>query len=435
LLLYRQWLRGQSFVAWRHPQRCSIFDELGAILASARVEPSTIIDQYVFFTEQAAPDRVPMIEANFLWRDHRDQRVRTFMQQTWEHLARFQSWRDQPGIAYLMWKTGVQPAIMPDRLGTSRDNEFARKFTHKPSGQTKPSAAPRARPRRLVWVYSNTLRSTASTVMRADQLAEIAQQHLTGNVEASIVNEARLDEQRDTLLVLTKGFLKRASVDDLARLKQRGNTLCADYVDHPERPELHELVDVYIAASIRQYIHFVETYADKAVHLLSHHADPRLAGITGPEDYCNVGYFGEIINARYATELQGKIDFCLVDTKYADTGWLQRLRHCNAHYAVRNRRPIDGFKPFLKGFTAAHCRSNLIVPRGESDAIYYLTSDYPYLLEDEGLNSVLYMIDRVKDSFGSDEWRRGLEIMDSVRRRSSRKQVASELEALVDRYG
>ena len=282
LLLYRQWLRGQSFVAWRHPQRCSIFDELGAILASSRAEPSNIIDQYVFFAEQSVPDRVPMIEANFLWRDHRDHRVRNFMQQAWEHLVRFESWRDQPGIAYLMWKTGIQPAVMPDRLGTSRDNEFAHKFTHKPSNSMPPAPTPRRGSRRLVWVYSDKLRATASTVMRGDQLADIAHQRLTGKVKSSVVNEAGLEEQRDALVVLTKGFLKRAAVDDLVCLKQHGNTLCADYVDHPERPELHELIDVYIAASIRQYIHFVDTYADKAVHLLSHHADPRLAGTTGP---------------------------------------------------------------------------------------------------------------------------------------------------------
>ena len=434
-LLYRQWLRGQSFVAWRHPQRCSIFDELSVILASSRAEPSRIIDQYVHFAEQSVPERVPMIEANFLWRDHRDRRLQRFMQQVWEHLVRFQSWRDQPAIAYLMWKTGFQPAIMPDRLGTSRDNEFAHKFIHKSSKQTTPSPTQRLGSRRLVWVYSDKLRATASTVMRGYQLADIARNHFAGKVEAYVVNEARLEEQRDALVVLTKGFLKRASVDDLERLKRSGNIVCADYVDNPERPELHELIDIYIAASIRQYIHFVDTYADKAVRLLSHHADPRLAGTTGPDDYCNVGYFGEIINARYAAELQGKIDFCLVDTKLADTGWLQRLRHCNVHYAVRNRRPIDGFKPFLKGFTAAHCRSNIIVPRREGDAIYYLTSDYPYLLEDDGFNSVLYMIDRVKASFGSDEWRQGLEIMESVRRRSSLEQVSSEIGALVNCYG
>ena len=137
--------------------------------------------------------------------------------------------------------------------------------------------------------------------------------------------------------------------------------------------QLHEAIDIYIAASIRQYIHCSKLTPTKSVHFLSHHADPRLAG-RGPDDYCNIGYFGEIINARYAAELQGKIDFCLVDTKFADTGWIPRLGHCNVHYAVRNRRPIDGLKPFLKGFTAAHCRSNIIVPkkRGRRDLLFDL---------------------------------------------------------------
>ena len=92
---------------------------------------------------------------------------------------------------------------------------------------------------------------------------------------------------------------------------------------------------------------------------------------------------------------------------------------------MRNRRPIDGLKPFLKGFTAAHFRSNIIVPKLEGDAIYYLSADYPYLLEDESFQSVLKMIARVKASFGSEEWYRGLEIMESVRRRSRSRSEAS----------
>ncbi|MGZ8416901.1 MAG: hypothetical protein ACXWVQ_07940, partial [Methyloceanibacter sp.] len=59
----------------------------------------------------------------------------------------------------------------------------------------------------------------------------------------------------------------------------------------------------------------------------------------------------------------------------------------------------------------------------------------PYLLEDESLQSVLDMIDRVKASFASDEWHRGLEIMASVRRRSSPEQIGSELATLLTRLG
>jgi hypothetical protein len=45
----------------------------------------------------------------------------------------------------------------------------------------------------------------------------------------------------------------------------------------------------------------------------------------GPEEYCNIGYFGEIANARHASELQGIIDFC------ARTRWSSRAagsRNC-----------------------------------------------------------------------------------------------------------
>ncbi len=431
--LYSLWLRGRPFIAWRHPQRGSVFDELHVLLASSRADPSGIIDQYVFFSEQGVPDDVPMIEASFLWRDHRDTQVKLLMERLWDHLSSFKSWRDQPGLAYLMWKTAILPAVLPDRLGTSRDNEFAYKFAHKkPTAKPVPATARRA-PKRLIWIYRDKFSAVASTLLRGHQLAELAKQRLEGKVEIGVANETHLGEQRDSILVLTKGFLKHATLGEIAQLKLRGNIICADYVDDPERVDLREAIDVYIAASIRQYIHYSDAYPEKVVHLVSHHADPRLGGIKGPDRYCNIGYFGEIVNARYAAELQGMIDFCLVNTKLAETSWIARLGHCNVHYAVRNRRPIDGFKPFLKGFTAAHCHSNIIVPKTESDAIYYLGSDYPYLLEDEGLGSVLEMIERVKASFGGEEWNRGLEIMESVRRRSSPEQIGSEIEALLSR--
>ena len=433
--LYWRWLRGQPFVAWRHPQRSSAFDELEVLLASSRADPSGIIDQYVLFAEQGVPDYLPMIEASFLWRDHRDTQVRMLMERLWDHLTSHQSWRDQPGLAYLMWKTGIRPAVLPDHLGTSRDNGYMRKFAHKRFTADQALSSSSCSDKRLTWVCRDKFSAVASTLMRGYQLADIARQHLDGKAEIEVVNEKRVSEQRNAILVLTKGFLKEATLDDLAQLKQQGNIVCADYVDDPERNSLHEAIDVYIAASIRQYIHCSELYPDKSVHLVSHHADPRLSGMEGPKSYCNIGYFGEIVNARYASELQGKIDFCLVNTKFADSGWIPRLGHCNVHYAVRNRRPIDGLKPFLKGFTAAHCHSNIIVPKLEGDAIYYLSADYPYLLEDESFQSVLEMIARVKASFGSEEWHRGLEIMESVRRRSSPEQIGSELEMLITRFG
>ena len=271
--------------------------------------------------------------------------------------------------------------------------------------------------------------------MRGRQLSEIARLHLEGDVEVAYVDESAVHGLSESIVILTKSFLKGTTREELNALKNARNIVCVDFVDDPVRNELDECVDVYIAASILQFVHLSEARPDKLVHLISHHADPLIAGRMVPEECCNIGYFGEMANVLYSKELRGVIDFCQVDTKVARTDWMLRLRHSNVHYAVRNRRPIDGYKPFLKGFTAARCQANIIVPLNESDARYYLGSDYPYILKDDSLRSVLEMIDYVKDSFGGPDWNRGLEIMTSVRERCSPTQIASEIRALVARLG
>ena len=452
LLLYRRWLKNEFFVAWAHPERSGVYEEVEANLVGLRHPPAPLIDQYAYFRSRGVPDHSGLIEASFLWRDHRDVRVRKLMEQWWDLLVRYGSYRDQPALGYLMWKTGVRPDLMPDYLGTSRLNEFFFRLPHRQTaldlGQangTRRSAADEitnrvdpTRKRRLatpclIWVYRNKFRTVASTLMRGHQLSELARARLD-STQVNYIDEHHLGTARDSILILTKGYLKDASIDELAGLKARGNIICADYVDDPERDDLHEGIDVYIAASIAQFVHYSGNYPDKPVHLITHHVDPRIRHIRGPKGYCNIGYFGEIANAAYASELQGVIDFCLTNTQSGDGSWIPRLRHCNVHYAVRSQRLSGSFKPFLKGFTAARCNSNIIVPIDESDARYYLGSDYPYLLQDGSLTSVLEMIEYAKESFGGSDWRRGLKMMQSVRAKCDRKQLESEIRTLVARY-
>ena len=114
LLAYQTWLKGTPFAAWRHPTHACIYEELELILEALRHEPDAIVDQYEFLRAQAVPARTGLIEASFLWRDHRDGAVRCLMEQWWEHFLSFKSRRDQPPLAYLMWKTGTRPAQLPE---------------------------------------------------------------------------------------------------------------------------------------------------------------------------------------------------------------------------------------------------------------------------------------------------------------------------------
>ena len=99
-----------------------------------------------------------------------------------------------------MWKTAILPAVLPDRLGTSRDNDYVRKFAHKKPAAKPAQVTARRASKRLIWVYRNKFSAVASTVLRGHQLAALAKQRLAGKVEIGIVNETCLAEQRDSIL-------------------------------------------------------------------------------------------------------------------------------------------------------------------------------------------------------------------------------------------
>ena len=81
----------------------------------------------------------------------------------------------------------------------------------------------------------------------------------------------------------------------------------------------------------------------------------------------------------------------------------------------------------MKGFVAAHCNANIIVQRNESDALYYLGSDYPFLIDGNATGSeVLNMLRRVKESYGDADWKHGLDIMCEIKERTSNAFVLNE---------
>jgi hypothetical protein len=121
-----------------------------------------------------------------------------------------------------------------------------------------------------------------------------------------------------------------------------------------------------------------------------------------------------------------------VDTSKPDFSWAERLPEFNCHYAVRKPRPIDGFKPFLKGFTAAHFGAPVIVDEGTSDADYYLGPDYAYKVESTDEDSILACLDLVALSFGTSIWKEMVDRMRSVKERSTHRWFAHEFDQLLN---
>lgn len=129
-LLHSHWLEGKPFVGWLHSARSDVYDELETILIKNKHPPKGIIDQYSFFYSQKMPRHVGLIEASVLWRDHRAVKVQNLMRRWWAHLERF-GYRDQPGLAYLLWREGFPVEVLPAALGNMRHNSHFIRHGHR----------------------------------------------------------------------------------------------------------------------------------------------------------------------------------------------------------------------------------------------------------------------------------------------------------------
>lgn len=431
---------GLPFAGWCHPERADVYSEIDAIISNFRHRPEKMLEQYVYFKTQQLPIDVGMIEACFLWRDHKNKSVNTMMEKWWS-FVKDRGNRDQPAIAYLMHKENIRPRVFSNVYGNTRHNDFFYKLPHlgNPLKLSNPNDSEeifqkdffiKNRKRNLVWIYREDQKNVASTFMRGYQLSQIAANRYDQDCSVNYFNESSLSNVFDSIVILTKGFLKKATLEEIDVLKSNNNVVCVDFVDDPERLDIVNSVDVLIASSISQLLHYKLTYRDKLSHMITHHTDPDILINNDRLKRPSVGYFGELVNAKWKDELKGKVSFILTNTKTRTKEWIPELNNYNCHYAVRNRREIDGFKPFLKGYTAAHCNSIIIVPKFEGDARYYLTSDYPYLLKDDSLESVIEKLEIFYDGFGSKEHIFAKDIMDSVRVRSSINAIFLEIENL-----
>lgn len=284
------------------------------------------------------------------------------------------------------------------------------------------------RVRRIHFVYAEEFAGAGSTVMRGEQLSLLASDALGRTAEVSY--RPLTDDFRNATLFLTKGALKVATAERLQALRDAGNRMLFDVVDEAPPPTTG-FADALVAASITAFLDLQRDHPGIEVLLVNHHVDPRLdAAAAGdrPADRLRAGYFGELVNAVLSPAIEEIVTPVLVDTSRQDPAWLARVPEFNLHYAVRRFRAADLHKPFLKGFTAAHAGCNILIQRGQVEALHWLGDDYPYLIAGEPDDAAIVAeLERLRDDFGSPAWQSGLETMRGVRERTSRQRIAAEV--------
>jgi hypothetical protein len=269
---------------------------------------------------------------------------------------------------------------------------------------------------------------SGSSLLRTHQLWQLSKPGLDDAATPSAVTVSL--DHRDSILVLNKNTLLHCTQEQIATLRQHGNVVMADPVDGKVDESILVACSVLLAASRAQFAAFQQRFPDKRIAYVGHHVDLRIGEITPPADRLRFAYFGELVNAARAGSLGDAVTFILTDTSQAhDSEWMKNLRHYNAHYALRAHQGIDGFKPFTKGFLAAHCASPVLADMRDEEARCFLPESYSYFADKSSMQSVIAATERMRAGFAGPEWLEALATMRQVKEASSRAAVTAQLHA------
>lgn len=283
---------------------------------------------------------------------------------------------------------------------------------------------------RVYFIYRSKYKYNASTVMRCFQLQKILKDE--GGIIVDLIDEKFINNLNNSVCILNKSFLINASPREFEVLLLNNNIICLDYIDSLPKQFQINYSHSLIASSYKQKIFFLEKFNNKLIKYIPHNVDPRLNKKNIDNNFLNIGYFGEKDNGLYLDDLSGLVDCYFINTKKNENqNWISNINRYNAHYIIRRFQDNKVFKPFLKGFTAAHNNSNIIAYINDGDSLHYLGIDYPYLLKDKSLKNVLNMIYYMKESYKSKEWNEGLEIIKDIKFKSSNKFIINEFKDLL----
>lgn len=255
-----------------------------------------------------------------------------------------------------------------------------------------------------------------STVMGGDQIAERLRAR---GWDARSIPVAELGSVTGGILV----FIKTSRLDHLLMAKARKNRLVLDVQDtvvFKRRIKNRWLYDALIFKNRRQLQDFGRK--DKADRVIYHQWDPRYSPNQAPRDRLALGYLGD---ARSLT-LWGRLPD--IECVPVQDAMFEAASKFNCHLSIREPGRDFLYKPNCKVSTAAACEVNLITTRDVS-TVELLGEDYPYYCEPDH-DSIVATIELARASFGSPEWRRGLDRMKAVREATRMDHVLDQYEAL-----
>ena len=447
--LLNRWFVPQAFALWRHAEAGDWHDLAERHLLRAPACTTEVLGQ----ARAAARDEVPRgrgaYDTGVLWRHHDAPAVVDLMERWWvlqqvapgpDDVNLYRSIHDNPGTAPL-------PAIMPEALGAAPSNVF---FIQEPPPLTRNrrQRQPDA-PVKITFLYAEERADSLHTILRGQQLSEIAAAGLGPDYEVSYVSDRYIDSIHNQIVILNLLVIAKISLEKLSKLKKNNTALISDWQDSAADTNKVMLCDAQMTLSIPQTCAFNRLFPDTPAFHVTHNVNKNIKYFKPPMESIRTLYFGAPTNTSIPDSLKDVVD--LIEGKKKNLPLEEFIPQYNCHWIVRANVPIEQFwlvrgasplkraslaleqwKPFLKGFVAARCGAVVLVTRDDANAPHYLGDDYPFYanslapadLETAWLNAAT--------AFGGPEWRHAQAIMRQVEARSSDAQVCAEFKAMVD---
>lgn len=272
--------------------------------------------------------------------------------------------------------------------------------------------------RELVFLIGAQSSHFGSVHLRAIQLEELVRERLhQRGFRSSVVRE--LPRQAGAIYFVTKSFALDFGVAGFEEIAALGGEIIFDPLDMKIGDDFRDLAlrsTCLVASSLTQRDYFSEAFGSGVrVAFIPHHVDTRLPDVQCQMERFRIAYIGAPANAKLPrrrkwfqlTDWRTRFaDMCdVIDAShYEDMNWARQLADYNCHYLIRERQSFDGFKPFLKGYIAAHCGAVVMAQRDDAEAVANLGADYPYLFDVRRGRDIVDCVERVSASFGSQTW-------------------------------
>lgn len=464
-----RWLQPSDFALWRHSGGADWHDLAERVLVNGDLARPGVTRERVLAQARDCDDRgVPrdrgLCDTGMIWRRHGVPEVTAVTAAWWENFSRAPGFDEISLYAALHdparpWaaraeaeiRDGVPDAdrapgparLLPAALGPASYNAFtARRFPKPPprpretpgpvSGPIPgPTSGPiSGRPLGVAFLYAESFANSASTILRGRQLSEMVAARYPDAID--MVYTSDIGALRDRVVIVTKGALDTHSAEALETLRRRNRAVIGSWDDRLPSEEKVAATDAIMGVSNRQTHDLARLFPATRIYHVTHHVNSEIPPSTPPSDRPRTAYFGFRSNTVLPESLRNMIDMVPLETANVDMSWIALLPRYNCHWIVRRSKAHDGWKPFLKGFTAARAGAVVVVGRDDEDAPQYLGDDYPFYVGGTGIPQLEYDMARVASAFGGPDWARARDIMAQVADRSSDAQVCAEFRAMIE---